>query len=44
MEKTSDERDRTEILAITRALAAGQVYKALGTCRKLVRRDAEVEA
>lgn len=44
MEETRDEKDRAEILAITRSLAAGHVYKALGTCRKLVRRDSEAEA
>lgn len=44
MEKATDQQVRQDILGITRALAGGQVYKALGTCRKLVRHDPATEA
>ena len=39
IEEMAEEAEREEVLSIGRALAAGQVYKALGKCRKLVRQD-----
>lgn len=39
METTDTEVEREEVLSISRALAAGEVYKALGKCRKLIRRE-----
>ncbi|MEQ8557093.1 MAG: flagellar biosynthesis repressor FlbT [Henriciella sp.] len=44
MEKTTDQAVRDDVLGITRSLAGGQVYKALGACRKLVRHDPAAEA
>ena len=44
MESITDPVGRDEVLGVTRSLAAGQVYKALGTCRKLVRREPEAGA
>jgi flagellar protein FlbT len=39
MAATPDESERGEILSIARLVAAGDLYKALGSCRKLLRRD-----
>ena len=44
MELATGQDERDEIMEITRFLACGQVYKALGACRKLVRRDPVKEA
>lgn len=44
MDEVEDEPGREEVLSIARSLAGGQIYQALGACRKLVRREADAEA
>ena len=39
MEETDAEEEREEVLSISRALAAGEVYRALGKCRKMIRQE-----
>ena len=44
MDAVDDEAGREEVLGIARSLAAGNIYQALGACRKLVRSEVEAEA
>ncbi|WP_300376751.1 flagellar biosynthesis repressor FlbT [Henriciella sp.] len=44
VEKTQDGQVSDAILSITRSLAVGDIYLALGTCRKLLQRNPVAEA
>lgn len=44
IEKTRDAQVSDAILSITRSLAAGEIYLALGACRKLLHRNPLAEA